>query len=602
LSVCQHSGLLKEAVLLPSGFALHLVSHSTGRAVLDRLLHRSVRGDPLAALRHRAFLLSRGIAFCVGLAMLPFFLFAFGAPGLIDELLIAGLLVLPAAIFIVWRNGDLEQAQLISTFGMMAMIGCLAWQTDGLNSFLIGWMIVSLVEAALSGSSRVFTFSLIAFGAVSLILAIAAYSNFLPEPQPPAFTVLALLAAAISLAGNAFALGFGLTTARSEADDKHKLNASRYELIVEHAADMISLHSRNGNLLFASHAAKTILGEEQTRLFDRVHVQDRPAFLNMFERAAQLNKSIVLEFRVQQNDGDFIWVEMNCAPMSKGEGTPLQFAAVTRRIHVRDGESFGEAEKTAEKARIDKNQMLAHLSHELRTPLNAMLGFTEILAGKAGLPLTTRKKNHYATLIHLAGKQMLEVIDRALDVSEAGAGAYVLNPERFQPMSVLDQCMLLMQKQAAKAGVTLKKSSLCAIPEIFADHRACAQILMNLISNAIKFTPSGGSVTLGLSANEDNISFIVSDTGIGIDKAHIEKLGEPFVRLDTDLPGKGLGLSLVKNFARMHGGVMNITSTVGRGTTVSVVLPRCLKLKAVQAEQTEEMPLEREALLLKAVG
>jgi cell cycle sensor histidine kinase DivJ len=569
---------------------LQQVSPSAGRAAFDRLLHKSVRGDALASLRHRAFIASRGIAFCVGLAALPFCLFAYGAPEFVDTLLIAGLSVPLIGAVLLMRTGNHEIAQWISSLGSLCLIGCLAWQTDGLNSFLIGWMIVTLVEAALSGSPRVFTFTLTAAGLLAFALSFAAYNWMLPEPQAPLYTVLALLTAAISFIGNAYGLSAGFNAAHAEANDMRHVIAGRYKMMVEHAADMISLHTRSGNVLFASNAAKNIIGDPEANLFDRVHVQDRPAFLKMFEFAGQSNEPAVLEFRLAC-DGVTKWVEMHCAPMSSGEGTPLQFVAVTREIVKYEDAHFNEA---ADKADAERSRMLAQLSHELRDPLNAMLGFAEILSGKTGAPLTTRSKNHYATLIHLAGKHLLDVVNSVLATGRAGAGAFAIEAVRFQPAQLVDECLTLMAKQAAKAGVTLKKTQMRAIPEIYADPRACKQILLNLIQNGIKFTPSGGSVALGLSANEESVSFIVSDTGIGIANKDIEKLGRPFLRLDTGVPGSGLGLSLVKNFAEIQGGSLNISSSVGRGTVVSVTLPRCVSVTA-QDEQDR-------APALKAAG
>lgn len=566
---------------------LQQASPSLGKA-FDRFLHESTN-DALSVLRQRAFIISRLCAFSVGLAALPFCLFAYGAPDFIDGLLIAGLSVPLLAAVLLSTTGRLERAQLVSSFGSLAMIGCLAWQTDGLNSFLIGWMIVTLVEAALSGSSRVFTTILGAAGLMAFGLSLASYNWLLPEPQAPYYTALALIVAAISFIGNAYALSASLDAMRKEADEARHAHCSRASLMIQHAPDMISLHSRNGNLLFASSAAKKILGDSEAQLFDRVHVQDRPAFLKLFERAGQ-GSSAVLEFRLAYGD-IYKWVEMHCASLSAGEGTPLQLVAVTREIIKYEEEQGSEA---ADEARVERNRLLARLSHELRNPLNAMLGFTQILSGKTGAPLTTRTKNHYATLIHLAGKHMLDIVNSMLDSSRAGEGTFAIHPARFQPAQLVNECLHLMEKQATKAGVRLRKAQMRAVPEIFADSRACKQILLNLISNGIKFTPSGGSVTLGLSVAEDNVSFLVSDTGIGIEAKDIEKLGQPFMRLDTGTQGSGLGLSLVKNFAQMQGGSLQISSNVGRGTVVSVTLPRIVK-NAAESQLVE-------APALKAAG
>ncbi len=534
-------------------------------AALARLLPPVIRNEP----RHGAFFISRLLSFCAGLAALPFCLFIYGMPQTVDLLLLAGMTA-PLFGAVLVCGGRLEMAQMVSSLGMIFMIGCLASQTGGLNSFLIGWLIVVLIEAGLSGSSRVLTCALGASGALSAILCGASFYDLLPQAQPPAFTALALLSAACALIANAYALASQLNDPPRTADDK-------YRQMIEHAPDTISLHSRSGNVLLASAAAKDMFGDAQP-LFERVHVQDRPAFLAMFERAESLKQSVSLEFRLRRGDG-FIWVEMNCAPLN---GEKLQFVGVTREIFNRRDkeESLRRIGEKAEKENVAKSRMLAQLGHDLRTPLTALLGFSEILSGKAGLALSTRRKNEYAALVHLSGRHMLDVVESALDIGQAQVGTFTLQPQRFQPAELVEHCLMLMQPQATKAGITLKRQPLRAVPEIFADRRVCMRILLNLIANAMKFTPRNGTVTLGLSFDEKTLSFAVADTG---------------AKFDADYETSDIGLSLAKSFAQMQGGSIKLSASHGTGTIATVTLPRHVKMRG-KPRALEEAPAPLQAV------
>jgi signal transduction histidine kinase len=234
-----------------------------------------------------------------------------------------------------------------------------------------------------------------------------------------------------------------------------------------------------------------------------------------------------------------------------------------------------EARLAAEAATQAKSRFLAAMSHELRTPLNAVMGFADIMRNRLFGPLPDRYAE-YSQLIHESGAHLLDLINDVLDLSKIEADKYRLERETFDARDAAGSVLKLMRVQAEEAGVELRE----VLPErpvpVEADKRAFKQIALNLMSNALKFTPAGGTVTLSLEAVGDALEMTVADTGIGIAPEDLERLGRPYEQAgeaDTRALGTGLGLSLVRAFAGLHDGTMHIESALGEGTAVTVRLP-----------------------------
>jgi cell cycle sensor histidine kinase DivJ len=215
------------------------------------------------------------------------------------------------------------------------------------------------------------------------------------------------------------------------------------------------------------------------------------------------------------------------------------------------------------------------MSHELRTPLNAIMGFSDIMRQRLFGPMADRYAE-YAELIHESGSHLLELINDVLDMSKIEAERFELSIETFDAGDAVEAVLRLMRGQADRAGVHLR-AALPAMPLYAdADRRALKQIALNLISNALKFTPRGGAVTVTLQADGDVLELVVADTGVGIARDDLERLGRPFEQAgdaEQRAAGSGLGLSLVRAFARLHGGDMSVESAMGEGTAVTVRLP-----------------------------
>jgi cell cycle sensor histidine kinase DivJ len=278
--------------------------------------------------------------------------------------------------------------------------------------------------------------------------------------------------------------------------------------------------------------------------------------------------------------------------------SPVLLVGLLRDVTVeRNRETnLDRARADAEALAAGRARFLANMSHELRTPLNAIMGFSDIMRSRMFGPLTDRY-GEYAELIHESGGHLLDLINDVLDMSKIEAERFELSRGVFDAREAMTAAMRLMRVQADGAGVQLRGVLPPNDLEVDADRRALKQIVLNLISNALKFTPRGGQVTVTADGYDGVLEIVVADTGVGISPEDLERLGRPYEQAggpDQRAMGTGLGLSLVRAFAKLHGGEMHIESRLGAGTSVSVRMPVLLgPLKA--AAPPVEPPPEPEA-------
>ena len=234
-------------------------------------------------------------------------------------------------------------------------------------------------------------------------------------------------------------------------------------------------------------------------------------------------------------------------------------------------------EKTrAEAASRSKSEFLANMSHELRTPLNAIIGFSQVMENQMFGPIGAEKYVEYSRDIFKSGQFLLDVISDILDMSKIEAGRLQLELQRTSIPDIIEETIKLVEERAKEGKVTIKRD----VPKMLdaqADKRALKQILINLTSNAVKFTPEGGQVTMTVTARDGAAVIAIADTGIGIPPRDIEKLGRPFEQVENQFTkskgGSGLGLAISRSLVELHGGSLAITSEIGKGTTVIVTLP-----------------------------
>ena len=239
-------------------------------------------------------------------------------------------------------------------------------------------------------------------------------------------------------------------------------------------------------------------------------------------------------------------------------------------------EKYAEEKTRAEEANQAKSKFLANMSHELRTPLNAIIGFSEMMGAGIFGPLGTDKYREYCADIHQSGQYLLEVINDILDMSKIEAGRVGLEPEEIALETFLNDALRVVSMRGNDKKLTLR-ADVVGGGRMRADHRLMKQVVLNLLSNSVKFTPEGGRVIIRGRASSTGVTIAIADTGIGIPSDALAKLGRPFEQVESHLTkshqGSGLGLAIAKSLTELHGGTMRIRSQLGRGTIVRLRLP-----------------------------
>ncbi len=236
------------------------------------------------------------------------------------------------------------------------------------------------------------------------------------------------------------------------------------------------------------------------------------------------------------------------------------------------------AKERAERSSAQKSRFLAAISHELRTPLNAILGFSDVMRQQRFGEIGNEKYLGYANDIHESGEHLLSLINDLLDLSKIEAGKFELSFEAVDLTAIATDCLNLMEEQAARAQVLLRRSIPDGLPKVVADARSMKQIFLNLLSNAVKFTPAGGQVMLSLKlTGAGELVAAVSDTGPGMTEEERELALKPFQRLNGEgregQPGTGLGLPLTRALAEANKARFELASTPGKGTTARIIFP-----------------------------
>src|ERR1700733_9011999 len=240
-------------------------------------------------------------------------------------------------------------------------------------------------------------------------------------------------------------------------------------------------------------------------------------------------------------------------------------------------QKYSDEKNRAEEANQTKSKFLANMSHELRTPLNAIIGFSEVMGSGMFGTLGSEKYAEYCHDILTSGHYLLEVINDILDMSKIEAGRMKLDMETLDLSNTLAESLRVVSGRADDKHLTLDTDIEGAVP-VVADRRAIKKIIVNPLSNAVKFTPDGGKVTVRSRVYNNSVVLLIADTGIGIAPESLRRLGKPFEQVESQLTktyhGSGLGLAIAKSLANLHGGSMRLRSRLGAGTVVCVRLPR----------------------------
>ena len=506
-----------------------------------------------------------------------------GAPPL-DALAALGAMIAAGALGALLAEVGGEVGAVIAILAWAAAGGAACLLTGGTAGPLAAWCLAPLAAGAAFGRPKLLTLGAASGVAVAAVAAIGTLLLALPTAPLTYAVWLELLALGTTCLG--FAAGLVALQGRVRGGDARAREA---ELALREALD------HQPQLVMALYPGGGILeafGEAPMGLETRDLPGRNLSELACDEDRADIEASLLRAGAEGSADAVFIpahdpfgWCVLTVRRMSD---TRLVAALRDARAQRTRESELEDARAKAEQQNAGKSRFLANMSHELRTPLNAIMGFSDIMRQRLFGPMSDRYAE-YAELIHESGEHLLELINDVLDMSKIEAERYELAREDFDARDAIAAVLRLMRGQAERQGVNLRGDLSAESLEADADRRAIKQIAFNLISNALKFTPKGGSVTVAAHPVGEVLEICVTDTGVGISAEDLARLGRPYEQAgdaDQRQAGSGLGLSLVRAFARLHGGERVMESTLGEGTTVTVRMP-------VLVEKTAAAPVAR---------
>ena len=360
----------------------------------------------------------------------------------------------------------------------------------------------------------------------------------------------------------------------------------RFRLIAENITEVFWMTDVGiGKMLYISPGYERIwkcscdeLYREPRSFLDSIHPEDRERAIENI-KAQNIGQSYENEYRIIQPDGSQRWIWDRGFPVRDPSGCVTGYVGVAQDITERKWheQELEAARYAAEVANRAKSRFVATMSHELRTPLNAIMGFIELAHSETFGPIGDHRYLEHAEDARLSAQHLLSLINDILDISKIEAGKMQLDLLPVSVGRVIDSSIRLVNRDIRKRELTLNVDLAAGIPNVRADERAKNQILVNVLSNAAKFTPVGGAISIRGVERDGGVAIIVADTGAGIAADKIGRAIEPFEQLDDRLcrchEGTGLGLTIVKKLVDLHGGRLTIESEVGRGTVVTVQLP-----------------------------
>jgi PAS domain S-box-containing protein len=354
-----------------------------------------------------------------------------------------------------------------------------------------------------------------------------------------------------------------------------------FETFFAASLDLLVIRDAGLKIVKVNQAWEKVLGYrahelEGQLMLSFIHPDDVAASQSQMERIETERdvKGIINRYRCR--DGSYKYLEWR----ARQEGELVYGIArdVTERLAIEA--EMAEAKAAVEAASRAKSEFLANMSHELRTPLNAILGFSEIIRDQVfgDAPSAWAKYTEYAGSIYASGTHLLSLISEVLDLSKIESGGYQLHLEQFDLQMVIRDSMMLVNPQAERAKVTILPVDVAGDVTIDGDMRAIKQVIVNLLANAVKFTPAGGEIAVRCAEEDGAVHVSIRDSGIGIAMELLESVFEAFHQGDAKLArqfgGTGLGLSVCRRLVELHGGRIWLESTQNIGTTVFFHLPK----------------------------
>lgn len=545
--------------------------------VIERLMHVSTAGNMALRQEHARFIVVRLCLACVACALMPVYALLMNEPSAVVLTVFVGVASLLVPAVVVSVTGQLRLGYDLSSILCSGFIVALSMLSGGVNSPAVALLAIVLLDTAFQASKE-------ALGRTAVICVVA-YAVILVTPHGGGGATLSPLFVPCALFVYALALSWALLDRNERAATSGRQQHARATAALDAVGDVVLWRERDGTISFGNAATVDHLGldrrelSEQT-LLDRINVGDRPAFLKAISDAATgtLEGSALVRMQVTR-EGDIREYRTFEASMRPVADTMGAVVLVMRDVTQRqaDDELREAARRDAERIASSKSSFIATMSHELRTPLNAIIGFSDLLMQVDVIPHDDPRREEYARIINGSGQHLLEIVNAILDMSKIESGMMTVEQERVDAARILTQSRDLLSVKAQEKDVALSLEASPDLPEIVSDRRALKQIVINLMSNAVKFTPEGGQVSITAVRDREHIEIVVSDTGCGICEEDLKSLGSPFFQArqnyDRQHEGTGLGLSVVRGLVGLMGGDMMLESALGEGTRVAIRLP-----------------------------
>ena len=369
----------------------------------------------------------------------------------------------------------------------------------------------------------------------------------------------------------------------AESEQARRVSEGRFRDLIDNLPSYVSVKDTEGRIQLVNSKQMSLFGTalpdiigQKTEEFHPAHVTKELTRLEaqVCETLSEVTRELAMETR--QGTRDFLITKF---PFFDSSGAVSAIGTIGTDITEmkQNQKLLADALTEAERANQAKSQFLATMSHEFRTPLNAILGFSEMLSAQYFGPLGSENYQDYAEDIQESGQHMLALVNDVLDIAAIEAGKRVLRNEHLSIAEVVDTCLRNLQPVAEAAEVSISADLPSDLPPFFADKRSTVQILLNILSNAVKYSNEGGAVKITAHETDGKLALVIADNGVGISAERLPYVTEPF-SLMTSNPhvadkGTGLGLSIVKSLVELYDGDLRIDSVEGEGTTVTLILP-----------------------------
>ena len=403
-------------------------------------------------------------------------------------------------------------------------------------------------------------------------------------------------------------------TERKRTEAELRESETRFRSVLDNSQDVIfRLNVQANRFEYISPSVETVFGytvadtlaADGSAHYQLIHPDDLPLVQSTIARLEMTGNGVV-EYRERISSGEYRWFSSRVTLIKDKSGHPLYLDSITSDISERkhteadlraSRDELSRKNLELAKANKLKDEFLQNMTHELRTPLNGILGLSEGLLGQY-LGLLNENQTKALETVQSSGRRLLSAINDILDLTYIDAGKVQLDITQFDPQGTCKKSLASVKEQAQKKQIKISLTFDSSVERMTGDERRLHQMLVNLLDNAIKFTPIGGMVNLQIigEAADDQVKFAVSDTGIGIAQHDMPLLFQPFVQLDGGLArrheGTGVGLVLVERIAEMHGGGVSVESAVGKGSCFTITLPWAKEMRTNPVVQNPPTTIE----------